>query len=112
MNSRLLWKTSPLIEWMHCKDEGRDVERLKAVAEEIENHEHKDDPLFGEAVAAIVEEMENAPILPDFPDEEPNDLESIRAARPVRRHDLHLTSFCDGVEHGKDEWRDASSESQ
>jgi len=91
MNSRLLWKTSPLIEWMQCKDEGRDVERLKAVAEEIENHEHKDDPLFGEAVAAIVEEMENAPILPDFPYEEPNDLESIRAARPVRRHDLHLT---------------------
>ncbi|MBR4744075.1 MAG: ADP-ribosylglycohydrolase family protein [Oscillospiraceae bacterium] len=88
MSNKLLWKASPLIEWMQCKDEGRDVERLHALAKEIEEHEYTTDSSFGEAAAALVGELENALILPDFPYDEPNELEAIRAARPAKRHEL------------------------
>ncbi|MBQ4350584.1 MAG: ADP-ribosylglycohydrolase family protein [Clostridia bacterium] len=91
MNQRLLWKTSPLIEWMQCFDEGRDVERLRPLCEEIEEHDRLTDPVYGELAAKIAGEMEEAPMRPDFPYEEPNDLEAIRAARPAKRHRLHLT---------------------
>ena len=33
MNHRLLWKSSPLIEWMQSWDEGRDVGHLRGECE-------------------------------------------------------------------------------
>ena len=51
MNGRLLWKSSPVMEWLQSYDEGKDVESLRAVCEETEKHEFASDPVFGEVAA-------------------------------------------------------------
>ena len=91
MNHRLLWKSSPLIEWMQSWDEGRDVGHLRGECEEADAHDHAADPAYGELAAKLVGEMEEAPMRSDYPYEEPDDLEAIRAARPAKRHRLNLT---------------------
>ena len=80
-----------MIEWYQCRDEGRDVERLRPLCEEVEKHDRLADPVYGELAAKLVGEMEETPVRSDFPYEEPNELEAIRAARPAKRYDLHLT---------------------
>ena len=75
-----------MIEWYQCRDEGRDVERLRPLCEEVEKHDRLADPVYGELAAKLVGEMEETPVRSDFPYEEPNELEAIRAARPAKRH--------------------------
>ena len=68
------------VDWKESWEEGRDVEYLKeicaAVSSAAPSHNVED-------IASLIgQKLRTAPMRPDFPYVEPNDLASIRAARP------------------------------
>jgi ADP-ribosylglycohydrolase len=64
------------LELVQCREEGRDISALEARARSaIEARETA-------RIEALYDELVQAPIRPDFPFEEPSDLESILALRP------------------------------
>jgi ADP-ribosylglycohydrolase len=91
MHNKLLWKTSPLIEWMQCYDEGKDVEALRPLCEELNKNDRCINPVLGDITVTLIDRLESAPMRSDYPYIEPDNLDDIRAARPSKRHELSLT---------------------
>lgn len=72
------------IEWKQAKDEGKDVDELKEVCQQISQLAQKE--ACTEIAITIREKLLNAKLNENYPYIEPSDLESIRAERPVKRH--------------------------
>ena len=78
-----LYSRSVLTELRQCRDEGKDVSSYEAFAKAIDGlplgaMRESAAELFHDAVMEL-------PVRPDFPYDEPNSLEEIKAARPAGR---------------------------
>lgn len=75
-------------EWKQCKDEGRQIDDLKGLCEEISSRAETED-LYDEALK-IREKLIGAPIESNYPYEEPSALSKIQKAVPEKRHSFDL----------------------
>jgi len=73
-----------MMEWKQARDEGRDVEYLRDICEQV-SKAAKDKP-FDEVAQAIRNKLINAPVLPDYPFIEPSELKEIFTQRRAVRH--------------------------
>ncbi|MCQ2447075.1 MAG: ADP-ribosylglycohydrolase family protein [Clostridia bacterium] len=74
-----------LTDFQQCLEEGKDVEKYRALVEAVNAMPHNSDKR--EAMAdALFDLFLNAPQRPDYPYVEPSDLEGILASRPANRH--------------------------
>ncbi|MBI3910261.1 MAG: ADP-ribosylglycohydrolase family protein [Armatimonadetes bacterium] len=83
-------------ERRQCKEEGKD---LAPVVEEFERVAALDleDPRYQPAAQALLDRTAALPLRPDYPYEEPSDLEGIRAVRPARRSPLPVVGLSDAA---------------
>jgi len=73
-----------MVEWRQAKDEGRDVDDLRALCEQVSKAAQTKP--YDEIAQAIREKLIHAPLLPDYPYIEPSDWMGILAERRRERH--------------------------
>lgn len=73
-------------EWKQAKDEGKDVDHLKAMCETVSKQPRSAD--FTAPADEIAKKIAEAPVVEGYPYTEPSALEDIRTARPVKRYNF------------------------
>lgn len=73
-----------ILEWQQAKDEGRDVDDLKEICEQVSRAAKGES--FEEVAQAILHKLINAPVLSEYPFVEPSELKEILNQRRPMRH--------------------------
>jgi ADP-ribosylglycohydrolase len=79
-----LGKAEIEIEHLQCEQEGRDLAPVEEDFDRLFNTD-EDTPSFQAQAEALLDRTTTLPLRPDYPYQEPSDLEGIRAARPATR---------------------------
>jgi len=84
----ILFAPDMVLEWKQARDEGRDVRLLRAVCEEIAKRAKTES--MEEMAKAMKVQLDNAPMIKNYPFLEPSDYPGIQSAKPHRRHTFKL----------------------